>query len=163
MLPRLVLLSSGTIDDHLWCDTPRWTRYVLLAPASHAYEKLRRTEAILRSHSHCLSVIFIKLTGFRRDAARGHRLMLDEQETFISYLDLAACMIEAVVNEEGLYSERDVGVVNKTRGADAKFPHLVHFDGVGVSLPSVATPIPTIDWSCVSSIWISQYDYHVIR
>lgn len=123
ILPRLVLLSSGTIDDHLSRDMPWLARYVLLASASHVYEDLRGTEAMLRSHEDWISVIFVKPAGLSPDVARGHRLTLDEQESFISYLDLAAGMIEVADDEEGRYDGRNVGVVNKTRGVGAKFPH----------------------------------------
>lgn len=121
-LPRLVLLSSATIDDHLARDMPGWFRPIMLAAASHVYEDLRRTEAMLRSHDDWLSTVFIKPAGLSPDVSRGHRLTLDEEESFISYLDLAAGMIEAAGDEEGRYDGRNVGVVNKTRGVGAKFP-----------------------------------------
>lgn len=121
-LPRLVLLSSATIDDHLSRDMPGWFRPIMLAAASHVYEDLRRTEAFLRSHSDWLNTIFIKPAGLSVDVPRGHRLTLDEEESFISYMDLSAGMIEAAQDEEGRYDGRNLGVVNKTRGVGAKFP-----------------------------------------
>ncbi|KAI0121120.1 putative NAD-dependent epimerase/dehydratase [Xylariales sp. AK1849] len=121
-LPRLVLLSSATIDGHLSRDMPSWFRPVMLAAASHVYEDLRRTEAYLRSQSSWLSTIFIKPAGLSLDISRGHRLTLDEEESFISYADLAWGMIEAAGDDEGRYDGRNVGVVNKTRGVGAKFP-----------------------------------------
>lgn len=123
MLPRLVLLSSCMIDDHLSRDMPRWARYFLLASASHVYEDLRRTEAMFRSHSSWLSVIFINPARLSPGVVRGHRLTLDEQESFVSYLDLAAGMVEAADDEEDGYDGRNVSVVNITRGLGAKFAH----------------------------------------
>ena len=121
-LPRLVLLSSATIDDHLARKMPGWFRPIMLAAASNVYHDLRMTEELLRSHSDWVSTIFIKPAGLSVDISRGHRLTLDEEESFISYLDLAAGMIEAASDEEGRYDGMNVGVVNKTRGVGAKFP-----------------------------------------
>lgn len=122
ILPKLVLLSSATIDEHLARNMPGWFRPIMLAAASHVYEDLKRTEAFLRSHEDWVSTIFIKPAGLSPDIARGHRLTLDEEESFISYLDLSAGMIEAAEDEEGRYDGRNVGVVNLKRGVGAKFP-----------------------------------------
>lgn len=121
-LPKLVLLSSATIDDHLARNMPGWFRPIMLAAASHVYADLRRTEEFLRSHEDWVSTIYIKPAGLSPDISRGHQLTLDEDESFISYLDLAAGMIEAADDEEGRYDGRNVCVVNKTRGLGAKFP-----------------------------------------
>jgi putative NADH-flavin reductase len=121
-LPRLVLLSSATIDDHLARDMPGWFRPIMLTAASYVYDDLKRAEALLRSHEDWLSTIFIKPAGLSPDVPRGHRLTLDEEESFISYMDLAAGMIEAASDEEGRYHGRNVGVVNAKRGVGAKFP-----------------------------------------
>ena len=121
-LPKLVLLSSATIDDHLARSMPNWFRPIMLAAASHVYADLRRTEELLRSHEDWVSTIFIKPAGLSSDVARGHRLTLDEEESFISYLDLSAGMIEAAEDEEGRFDGRNVCVVNQTHGVGAKFP-----------------------------------------
>ncbi|KAF2017037.1 putative NAD-dependent epimerase/dehydratase [Aaosphaeria arxii CBS 175.79] len=121
-LPKIVLLSSATIDDYLSRHMPGWFRPIMLAAASHVYEDLRLTEKLLRSHSDWLSVVYIKPAGLSPDISRGHQLTLDEEESFISYLDLSAGMIEAVQDPEGRYVGRNVGVVNAKRGVGAKFP-----------------------------------------
>ncbi|KAL8792407.1 MAG: hypothetical protein Q9195_005021 [Heterodermia aff. obscurata] len=121
-LPKLVLLSSATIDSYLSRDMPSWFRPIMLTAASHVYEDLRRTETILRAEADWLSTIFIKPAGLSMDVSRGHKLTLDEEESFISYLDLAAGMIEAADDEEARYDGRNVGVVNAKRGVGAKFP-----------------------------------------
>ena len=121
-LPKLVLLSSATIDDHLSRDMPSWFRPIMLTAASHVYTDLRRTEEFLRSHESWVSTIFIKPAGLSPDISRGHRLTLDEEESFISYLDLSAGMIEAADDDVGRYDGRNVCVVNQKRGVGAKFP-----------------------------------------
>ncbi|RAH41252.1 oxidoreductase tpcG [Aspergillus brunneoviolaceus CBS 621.78] len=119
-LPKIVLLSSGTIDDHLSRHMPWWFRPILRTAASHVYEDLRRTEAYLRAQEDLVSTIFIKPGGLAVDAQRGHELNLDHDESFVSYLDLAAGMIEAADDEGGRYQMKNVSVVN--RNGSAKFP-----------------------------------------
>ena len=121
-LPKLVLLSSATINDHLSRNMNSWFRSIMLTAASYVYADLQRTEEYLRSHSDWVSTIFMKPAGLSPDVARGHRLTLDEEESFISYLDLSAAMIEAADDKEGRYDGRNVGVVNQKRGVGAKFP-----------------------------------------
>lgn len=121
-LPKLVVLSSSTIDDHLALHMPGWFRPIMLAAASHVYDDLRKTEKFLRAHEDWISSIFIKPGGLSLDVSRGHRLTLDEEESFISYLDLSAGMIEAADDDEGRYDGKNVGVVNKKSGVGAKFP-----------------------------------------
>ena len=119
-IPRILLLSSGTIDDHLSRHMPWWFRPILRTAASHVYEDLRRTEVYLRQQEDLVSTIFIKPGGLAVDVQRGHELNLDHDESFISYLDLAAAMIEAADDKEGKYEMKNVSVVN-TNGS-AKFP-----------------------------------------
>ncbi|KAH8589382.1 putative NAD-dependent epimerase/dehydratase [Bisporella sp. PMI_857] len=121
-LPKLVLLSSATIDDHLARHMPKWFRPIMLTAASNVYRDLILTEEFLRSQSSWISTIFIKPAGLSPDISRGHRLTLDEEESFISYLDLSAGMIEAADDEEGRYDGRNVGVVNAKRGNGARLP-----------------------------------------
>ena len=119
-MPRLVLLSSATIDDHLARNMPNWFRPIMLMAASHVYTDLRVTERFLRAQQDWVSTIFIKPAGLSADKQRGHKLTLDEDESFISYLDLAAAMVEAADDPEGRYDMQNVSVVNTNGGA--KFP-----------------------------------------
>jgi hypothetical protein len=54
------------------------------------------------------------------DKQRGHALSLTEEGSPLSYLDLAAAMVEAVDDPDGRYDMQNVSVVN-TNGR-AKFP-----------------------------------------
>ncbi|KAI0128184.1 putative NAD-dependent epimerase/dehydratase [Hypoxylon sp. NC0597] len=121
-MPKLVLLSSATIDDYLARKMPGWFRPVMLRAASNIYDDLRVAEEFLRSQSDWVTTIFIKPGGLSVDIARGHQLTLHEEESFISYLDLSAAMIEAAEDGEGAYDGKNVGVVNGQRGVGAKFP-----------------------------------------
>lgn len=119
-VPRLILLSSATIDDHLARKMPWWFRPVMLTAASHVYKDLEVTEEYLRAQSDWVSTVFIKPGGLSVDIQRGHKLNFDDEESFISYLDLAAAMIEAAEDREGIYDMKNVSVTN-ANGA-AKFP-----------------------------------------
>ncbi|KAF2118826.1 hypothetical protein BDV96DRAFT_487784 [Lophiotrema nucula] len=119
-LPKIVLLSSSTIDDHLSRHMSRFFRSILLKSASSVYEDLRQTEAFLRTHEDWVTTIFMKPGGLSCDIQRGHQLHLDQDESFISYLDLAAGMIEAVDDLEGRYDMQNVSIIN-TNGS-AAFP-----------------------------------------
>ncbi|KAI0469983.1 putative NAD-dependent epimerase/dehydratase [Xylariaceae sp. FL0804] len=119
-MPRIVLLSSATIDEHLSRHAPWLLRQVLLRSASNVYEDLRVAERLLRAEADWLTSVFIKPGALSIDAQRGHALSLDEEESPISYLDLAAGMIEAADDGAARYDMQNVGVINT--GGKAKFP-----------------------------------------
>lgn len=118
--PKVVILSSATVDDHLSRHIPFLLRQILLRSASHVYNDLREAEMLLRAQQDWLTVIYMKPGALSVDRQRGHALSLSEEDSPLSYLDLAAAMIEAVDDEEGRYEMRNVSVVN-TNGR-AKFP-----------------------------------------
>ncbi|KAH8698800.1 putative NAD-dependent epimerase/dehydratase [Talaromyces proteolyticus] len=118
--PKIVLLSSATIDDHLSRNLPWIFRSILLTSAYYVYDDLKRTEKFLRAQEDIATTIFIKPGGLSVDKQRGHKLDLDHEETFVSYLDLAAAMIEAADNVDDRYDMKNVGVVNTNGGA--RFP-----------------------------------------
>ncbi|EXJ89634.1 hypothetical protein A1O3_02701 [Capronia epimyces CBS 606.96] len=118
--PKLVLLSSATIDDHLSRKIPRF-RPIMLRAASNVYEDLRRAEAFLRAQEHWLTTVYIKPGGLSCDIERGHKLTLHDEETFLSYLDLAAGMLEAADDPSGQWDGKNVGVVNADPRRKAKF------------------------------------------
>ncbi|KAG8157422.1 hypothetical protein KVR01_012806 [Diaporthe batatas] len=118
--PKILLLSSATIDEKLNRDMPGWFKPIMKAAASHVYDDLKAAERMLRAEEEWLTTIFIKPGGLSLDVQRGHKLSLDRQESFISYLDLAAAMIEAADQPDGEYDMQNVSVVNTNGGA--KFP-----------------------------------------
>ncbi|KAL8747705.1 MAG: hypothetical protein Q9190_000446 [Brigantiaea leucoxantha] len=119
-LPKLVLLSSATIDDRLAHKMPKWFRPIMLTAASHVYDDLKNAEKFLRAQQDWVSTIFIKPGGLAVDKQRGHKLSLDEEESFISYLDLSAAMVEAADDKEDRYDVKNVSVNNT--GGSAAFP-----------------------------------------
>lgn len=53
----------------------------------------------------------IKPGGLVHDAQKGHELSTERQQTFLSFLDLAAGMVEAGQAEDGKWDMKDVSVV----------------------------------------------------
>ncbi|KAF2205774.1 putative toxin biosynthesis protein [Delitschia confertaspora ATCC 74209] len=119
-MPKLVLLSSATLDDQLSCNTPWLVRQILFRSASNVYDDLRKAESFLRGQEDWAKTIFIKPGGLSVDVRKGHALSFIEEKSPLSYLDLAAAMIEAADDAEGKYDMRNVGVIY-TDG-EAKFP-----------------------------------------
>ncbi|KAF2648489.1 NAD-dependent epimerase/dehydratase [Lophiostoma macrostomum CBS 122681] len=118
--PKLVLLSSASLDEQLHKNTPPLVHQLLLRSASYVYKDLVEAERILRAEQDWLSTIFIKPGGLSLDVQRGHALSFTEEKSPLSYLDLAAGMIEAVDDAEGKYDLRNVGVCYTS--GEAKFP-----------------------------------------
>jgi nucleoside-diphosphate-sugar epimerase len=118
--PKLVLLSSASLDEQLHKNTPPLVHQLLLRSASYVYKDLIETERILRAEKDWLTTIFIKPGGLSVDVQRGHALSFTEEKSPLSYLDLAAAMIEAVDDSDGKYDFRNVGVCY-TNG-EARFP-----------------------------------------
>lgn len=118
-IPRLVLLSSATIDPWLSRKSP-WVNAIVWRSAWHVYRDLEMAEKILRANEDWVSCVYIKPGGLSVDEQHGHQLTLDEEESFVSYLDIAAGMIEAADDREGRWLNKNVGVINANTAA--KFP-----------------------------------------
>ena len=120
-MPKLVLLSSSTVDAKLSQEVPPLLLKVLHYSASNVYYDLVEAEKYLRAQESWLTTIYIKPGALSVDAQRGHGLSLDQADHRpLSYLDLAAGMIDAAEDEDGRYDRQNVGVVNLKTGA--KFP-----------------------------------------
>ncbi|KAK0279173.1 hypothetical protein LTR35_008908 [Friedmanniomyces endolithicus] len=111
-LPRLVILSSASLSDHLMRDFPKLAHAAMLTAASYIYQDLRVAEKFLRAQEHWgVKSVFIKPGGLVHDDQKGHELSVDKQQTFLSFLDLAAGMVEAAQAEDGRWDMKDVSVV----------------------------------------------------
>jgi hypothetical protein len=121
-IPKLCLLSSSTIDNHLSRHMGTFFRHVLTRSAFHVYEDLRLGEEILRREEDWITTIYMKPGGLSVDVQLGHELSLDEDQTFVSYLDVAAGMIEACDDTKGQWDMKNVTVHNVAGVGTAKFP-----------------------------------------
>ena len=94
-LPRIIVLSSGTISDHLTRDTPSFARNFVWCGFSYLYADLIRAEAYYRMHKAWMTAIFVLPGGLVHNEQTGHAVDTEKESgDFLSYLDLAAGMIE---------------------------------------------------------------------
>ncbi|KAL9112763.1 MAG: hypothetical protein Q9227_003066 [Pyrenula ochraceoflavens] len=117
-LPRLVVLSSSSLDKHLERHIPGPVRYVLHLALYWIYTDLAIAERFLREQTDWLDCVFVKPGGLVSDQQRGHAISLDRQKTFLSFLDLAAGMVEIADTEGDQLAWKNVSVVptsNDTR------------------------------------------------
>jgi putative NADH-flavin reductase len=108
--PRLVVLSSASLDDKFWTTTPAFVHNLLYAAMCNVYNDLKAAEAYLRTQDDWLACTFLMPGGISHDVQRGHELSTSEQQTFVSFLDVAAAMIE-VANEGESWDGENVSLV----------------------------------------------------
>ena len=111
-LPQILFLSSASLNPVLNRHQPAFLHWLLMTACSNVYEDLEHAESYLRnqrSHLDWLRVTFIQPGGLVEDEQKGHTISWEGTKPFISYLDLAAGMIE--IAENGGYDWKGVCVV----------------------------------------------------
>jgi putative NADH-flavin reductase len=117
--PRLIILSSASLDDKFWRGVPAFVHNVMYAANSYIYDDLARAETYLRQYEDWLDMTFVMPGGLTHDVQKGHELSAERQQTFISFLDLAAGMVE-VADADARWEGKHVSVVLKG-GRKARF------------------------------------------
>lgn len=116
---KLVILSSASLEPELMGDLPAVFRAIMHTAASNVYADLRLAETYMRSNfPPNVELIFIKPGGLVHDKPVGHRLDTARQETFLSFADLGAGMVEAADSEKGVWDDAkgNVSVVPAREG-----------------------------------------------
>ncbi|KAL8671596.1 MAG: hypothetical protein Q9168_003902 [Polycauliona sp. 1 TL-2023] len=107
--PKLIFLSSASLNPIMLGGLPLVAEAIITRAMSHVYADLRHAEQNLRLHQSWVNVTFVQPGGLTEDVQKGHELNLDKMsEGFVSYLDLAAGMIE--IAESGTYDWMGVSV-----------------------------------------------------
>ncbi|USW52126.1 Putative NAD(P)-binding domain, NAD(P)-binding domain superfamily [Septoria linicola] len=119
-LPKLIVLSSASTDHSLMAQVPSFLRSTLYCACSNIYDDLKLAEKFYRAQEDCLSTVHIKPGGLSNDARKGHELSLTVARTPLSFLDLAAGMVEVADDSGERYEGRGVAV-NAT-SKDVAFP-----------------------------------------
>ena len=103
-------------------DFPSFVHGMLLRAAGHVYADLRRAEEYYRLHSPWMEAVFVQPGGLVHDTPKGHVVSTDKEHTPLSYLDLAAGMLEVAdrCSGEGMYAWKGVSVVPAKEGT--RFP-----------------------------------------
>jgi hypothetical protein len=119
-LPKVILLSSGTVDERFSRHVPRLLLPILLRSASYVYQDLINTEKLLDQEKSWLTSVYMKPGALSVDEPRGYALSLDDQTGPTAYLDLAAAMVEVADDTSGQYDSKSVSMV--CTNGPAKFP-----------------------------------------
>jgi hypothetical protein len=119
-IPKLLVLSSASLEPTFCDDVPPVVHTILTLAVSHLYSDLLSAEQFLRSHSDWISSTFVKPGGLVKDRQGGHEISLVTAKTPLSFLDLAAGMVEVADEDADRYDGRNVSVLPK--GKDTGFP-----------------------------------------
>ena len=111
-LPRLIMLSSISVNPTFEKRQTGLFFWFLHTALCNAYGDLRLAEKLLREHEEWLKVVFVTPGVLSSDPVqRGHSLSVSEEGSgFLSYVDLAAGMIEVAEEEGGRYDWKGVVV-----------------------------------------------------
>lgn len=109
-LPKLVLLSSSSTDHRLLTAMPPFLRNTIYRAFSHTYDDLKKAEKYIRSKEDLIAATFVKPGALTNQPQVGHELSLDQSKSPLSYLDLAAGMIEIADDSSGRYDMQGVAV-----------------------------------------------------
>ncbi|KAI4203531.1 MAG: hypothetical protein LQ350_001720 [Teloschistes chrysophthalmus] len=120
-LPTIVWLSSASVNPFYYKQGPALLHWVLMNSFSYVYTDLMHAETYLKMHQKWLKAVFIQPGGLVEDKQRGHAVSTEKTQTFLSYADLAAGMIE--VAEKGGYDWQGVSVIPTTK--DTKIEYAV--------------------------------------
>lgn len=119
-LPKLIVLSSASLEDKFMDATPSFLHPVLACAAAHVYHDLREAEKLLRAKESLVSTTFVRPAGLSHDAQKGHVIAFSSAKTPLSFLDLAAGMVEVADEASDQYDMKGV-TVNPTAD-DVAFP-----------------------------------------
>jgi oxidoreductase AflX len=81
-LPRVIVLSSTSLDDYLWRDLPHFVHWILFACASNVYADLIKAEEYQRSQENWITSTFVRPGGFVHDKQKGHELSMETADFF---------------------------------------------------------------------------------
>jgi hypothetical protein len=129
--PHLIILSSSSTDDKFWPDH-NLAHTLIYTAFSNVYNDLKRARTYLRSPdvSDWVSSTFVMPGALTNDVQLGHKLSIEKQPppgTFLSFLDLAAAMIEVADQGSERWDGTNVSVLVKgERQAKAEWSSSLH-------------------------------------
>ena len=110
-LPRVIMLSSASLEEAFCGDVPAFVHWLLDRAVSHLYKDLAKAEALLRMQDDWLCSVFVKPGGLVHDRQGGHEVSTTTAKTPLSFLDLAAGMVEVADDDMGQYDMKSVSVL----------------------------------------------------
>ncbi|KAH7399857.1 hypothetical protein BKA64DRAFT_599304, partial [Cadophora sp. MPI-SDFR-AT-0126] len=126
-LPKLIVLSSASLDHSLMSSTSRFILNILYRANSYIYDDLRDAENFLLSKENesLVTATFVRPGALSHDTQKGHYLSTEKADMPLSFLDLAAGMLEIAVDESGKFNGKGVAVC--PRAKDVSFPWTAPF------------------------------------
>ena len=118
-LPKLIVLSAAPTQPEFTKDMPAFALNLLLCAESNIYNDLIAAESLLRNEQSWLSVTFVKPGALTIDTRKGHKLTLQGPKGVVSFMDLAAAMVE-VADAGDQYEWKAVSV--EAVASDVAFP-----------------------------------------
>jgi putative NADH-flavin reductase len=109
-LPKLIVLSSASTEHRLMAGTPKFLLGILYRAFHHTYEDLKAAEQLLKSEESLVSATFIKPGALTDDKRNGFVLSFTEAKSPLSFLDLAAGMVEVGQDISERYDGKSVAV-----------------------------------------------------
>ena len=109
--PKLIVLSSASLEDSFCGDVPAFVHTVLSTAVSNLYKDLVEAERFLRAEQSWISTTFIKPGGLVHDQQKGHQISTETAKTPLSFLDLAAGMVEVADSDHGQYDMKNASVL----------------------------------------------------
>ncbi len=110
-LPTVILSSSASLDKSFSGDVPPFVHWLLDLAVSNLYHDLAEAEAFLRAQQDWVRVVYVRPGGLVHDRQGGHEISTTTAKTPLSFLDLAAGMVEIADDEKGRYHMKSVSVL----------------------------------------------------
>ncbi|KAK3646826.1 hypothetical protein LTR56_008313 [Elasticomyces elasticus] len=99
--PKLIVPSSASVDHSLMSDQPALLLRVLYCAFQYVYDDLKAAEHFLRSQEDLFSATLVRPGALCNDEQRGYELDLQHVQFPLSFLDLAAGMLEVADDSSG--------------------------------------------------------------
>jgi putative NADH-flavin reductase len=93
-LPKIIVLSAAATEKSFNNNIPAFALNLLLRAESNVYNDLKAAEILLRKEENWLSMTFLKPGALTIDTQKGHRLTTQPPKGVVSFMDLAAAMVE---------------------------------------------------------------------
>ena len=116
-IPAVVVLSSASMNEEFTKNTPGLVTWLVHVAMSNVYLDLGLAEVVWNMHRSWVDVIFVQPGALVEAEQRGHEVLVEQpKKAFLSYLDLAAGMIEVAERrkEFGGWKKVTVGATGNT-------------------------------------------------
>ncbi|OGM40087.1 hypothetical protein ABOM_011406 [Aspergillus bombycis] len=97
--PRLILLSSDTLNPTVAAARPRLVHWVVSNAFCYAYDDLRKAQAVYEAHPQLLRLCLVQPPALVEEGSSGHIIGTERGSLAVSYADLAAGFVEIAISD----------------------------------------------------------------